>query len=85
MLTCHCFSRHTLTLTHSHTHSHSHTLSLPPPHLCSAVYLLRELSGVFPARIEHLLPVLAEVTTLRQFRHHRNLLENIWKQVSDGG
>ena len=53
--------------------------------MCSAVYLLRELSGVFPARIEHLLPVLAEVTTLRQFRHHRNLLENIWKQVSDGG
>ncbi|EGD76480.1 hypothetical protein PTSG_07596 [Salpingoeca rosetta] len=46
-----------------------------------AVYLLRELSAPYPARVTPLLPVLAELTTLRHFRHHRNLLENIWKQL----
>ncbi len=45
------------------------------------MYLMREMATKFPSDVEKLLPALIEVTHLRHFTHHNNLLETIWKQV----
>ena len=45
------------------------------------VYLLRELAPLRPDTVTALLPLLAEIADLRDFKHHFHLLETIWKQL----
>ena len=45
------------------------------------VYLLRELAPLHPDTVKALLPQLAEIADLRDFKHHFHLLETIWKQL----
>lgn len=46
-----------------------------------AVYLLREMSPLYPKECEGLLPVLSEVSRVSGFAHCFNLWETIWKQL----
>eukprot|EP00056_Hartaetosiga_gracilis_P003299 m.62438 g.62438 ORF g.62438 m.62438 type:complete len:392 (+) comp11403_c0_seq1:877-2052(+) len=45
------------------------------------VYLLTALSEKYPETVAKYLPSLAQLSTIRQFKHHYNMLENIWKQL----
>ena len=54
------------------------------PLICSScVHLLAELSKVAECdeAVSNLLPVLADTTRYKQYRHHYNLLETVLKQV----
>ena len=67
-----------LSLTH-HASSHIYFLFL----YSSCVHLLAELSKVAGCNeaVSSLLPVLADTTRYKQYRHHYNLFETVLKQV----
>ena len=48
-----------------------------------AVYLLRELAAVLPARIPEFLPTLADLARLSTFQHAFNLHETIWRALPE--
>eukprot|EP00050_Salpingoeca_kvevrii_P013114 m.26834 g.26834 ORF g.26834 m.26834 type:complete len:692 (-) comp4672_c0_seq1:180-2255(-) len=45
------------------------------------IYFMREMAQAYPQQIAELLPLLAEATQLRHFKHHLYYLETTWKQL----